>query len=374
TKSNDIYTLDAGPCHYFDGTYGGDLNDLFITKFDRDANLLWASYVGGNRRDFRSPLAIDSDNNLFLAGECTLYSSSVTLSLIDPGGSSYYDNSPGGSDDSFVFKFIQPAITVAQSQVDLVSCVCDGSASVNISNCGVPPYSYVWSNGAQTIDTVGATNTVSGLCAGNYSVTVTSGCKLTKVVNFTIADACALPIELLAFDVKVERKSKVQLHWTTASEVNNDFFTIERSIDASNFNAILNKPGAGNSNAILDYVDFDYSPYQGISYYRLKQTDFDGAYSYSTVKMIEINASEKPSVLIYPNPFSSSTTLILPLESKIELILFTNVLGELVKRVAVHSKQTKLELNFNDHNPGIYFCSFISNGELIGTDKIILQE
>ncbi|MBL4703137.1 MAG: gliding motility-associated C-terminal domain-containing protein [Flavobacteriales bacterium] len=188
TKSNDIFTYDAGSCHYYDGTYGGDLNDLFITKFDKDASLLWASYIGGSKRDFRSPLAVDNNNNFFMAGEFALYSSSSSssLSLLDAGGSTYYDDSPGGNDDSFIFKFIQPAITVTQSQVDMISCVCDGSATVNISNCGIPPYSYVWSNGAQTIDTVGTTNTISGLCAGNYNVTVTSGCNLTEVVNFTI--------------------------------------------------------------------------------------------------------------------------------------------------------------------------------------------
>ncbi|NQX98781.1 MAG: SBBP repeat-containing protein, partial [Flavobacteriales bacterium] len=164
TKSNDILTYDPGTCHFYEGTYGGELNDIFIAKFDKDANLLWGSYIGGNKRDFRCPLAVDNNNNLFMAGEFTDYLSSSTLPLVNPGGSTYYNDSPGGMDDSFIFKFIQPAITVTQSQVNLTSCVCVGSATVNISNCGIPPYSYVWSNGTQTIDTAGTTNTISGLC------------------------------------------------------------------------------------------------------------------------------------------------------------------------------------------------------------------
>ncbi|MBK9402646.1 MAG: T9SS type A sorting domain-containing protein [Bacteroidetes bacterium] len=82
--------------------------------------------------------------------------------------------------------------------------------------------------------------------------------------------------------------SKVRLSWSTASEVNNDYFTVERSdktMDEFNFidkvNSYMN-----NSNILLNYESWDESPLQGLQYYRLKQTDLDGQYSYSEVKPI----------------------------------------------------------------------------------------
>jgi hypothetical protein len=91
-----------------------------------------------------------------------------------------------------------------------------------------------------------------------------------------------LPIELINFTANC-REPNVELNWSTASELNNDFFTLERSIDAINFNPIGNVDGAGTSNSILNYQFTDNSPLSQQSYYRLKQTDFDGQFEYSDI-------------------------------------------------------------------------------------------
>ncbi|MBI4647218.1 MAG: hypothetical protein HY738_11690 [Bacteroidia bacterium] len=90
------------------------------------------------------------------------------------------------------------------------------------------------------------------------------------------------PIELLNFNGACYDK-KIVLNWSTASETNNDYFFVERSEDELEFSSIGIISGAGNSNNILTYHFVDESPFSGISYYRLKQTDYDGAYSYSGV-------------------------------------------------------------------------------------------
>lgn len=111
-----------------------------------------------------------------------------------------------------------------------------------------------------------------------------------------------LPIELLYFDAKLNNEKKVDIAWVTVMEINNDFFTVERSRDGSNFERLEVVDGAGNSNTTLHYSTVDPSPYPGISYYRLKQTDFDGMFTYSQTVAINIPVNIFGSVSVYPNP------------------------------------------------------------------------
>lgn len=87
------------------------------------------------------------------------------------------------------------------------------------------------------------------------------------------------PIELLSF--KVSKKSdKIMVEWSTAAEINNDFFNVERSIDGNSWETLTYINGAGNANYVINYSYTDKNPIEGVSYYRLKQTDYDGQYEY----------------------------------------------------------------------------------------------
>lgn len=92
----------------------------------------------------------------------------------------------------------------------------------------------------------------------------------------------SLPVELVSFDAQNEGPA-VRLTWTTATEQNNDFFTLERSSDGLYFEPFATVNGAGNSSFTIDYNHLDEDPLSGLSYYRLKQTDFDGKFSYSDI-------------------------------------------------------------------------------------------
>ena len=107
---------------------------------------------------------------------------------------------------------------------------------------------------------------------GNFVLSVTSG------------SACgALPIKLLKFDVQNVEKYNL-LKWATATEVNNDFFSLQRSIDGFNWELVNNIDGSGNSSTFIDYEFKDYKFTPGvINYYRIKQTDFDGKFEYSWI-------------------------------------------------------------------------------------------
>jgi hypothetical protein len=110
-----------------------------------------------------------------------------------------------------------------------------------------------------------------------------------------------LPIELLSFNATPCEKN-VCLDWATASETNNDFFTIEKTKDGNSFEEIAELDAAGNSTTVQNYSTVDNTPYEGVSYYRLKQTDFNGDFTYSDLKMVEFESAIGFAFNIYPNP------------------------------------------------------------------------
>ncbi|NTW31205.1 MAG: DUF3494 domain-containing protein, partial [Bacteroidetes bacterium] len=179
-----------------------------------------------------------------------------------------------------------------------------------------------------------------------------------------------LPIELLSFDAN-QIGVYVQLDWTTVSETNNNYFTIQRAKDAIYFEEVVRLNGAGNSNTILNYSAIDYYPSNGASYYRLKQTDFDGKFAYSNI--VAVNFEKSLDFSIYPNPFGKSITIIIydtSQRNNVELRIY-NVLGKEVMNTTISKQTTTLETS--NLPSGIYFYKLILNGAegVIGNDKII---
>lgn len=138
--------------------------------------------------------------------------------------------------------------------------------------------------------------------------TIVSSGVVTAFSPFTLASTSSanpLPIELLEF-VAMPLGNAVELSWVTLSELNNDYFTVERSTTGVEFEEIGTVKGAGTTFEREDYKYLDASPYVGISYYRLKQTDFDGTVSFSEIARIDLNAPQQ--IIVYPNPIARSTT------------------------------------------------------------------
>jgi len=160
-----------------------------------------------------------------------------------------------------------------------------------------------------------------------------------------------LPIELINFIAYIQ-DSWVNLEWQTASEITNDFFTIEKSKTASNWIIVTQVNGAGNSSNTLSYSITDPTPYNGISYYRLKQTDFDGQFEYSDIRAVNFERT-KAEVVIYPNPTNNQIT-IQASEQELSSIKIYNVLGQDV------TNQTK-QLSKSDNNLVIDLSS-LTNG------------
>jgi hypothetical protein len=178
---------------------------------------------------------------------------------------------------------------------------------------GANPQNVFWQiEGAATISSSGNFNGI--IIANNAAIILNTGVTLNGRAfstngNISTSDAnitnssCAnlLPIELLSFTA-ISKISHIQFNWVTASETNNDYFNIERSADAINFTSISKTNGAVNSIQNLSYTAHDLEPLEGISYYRLKQTDFDGKTSSSNLVSVLHNKMNDFIFNIYPNP------------------------------------------------------------------------
>ncbi len=138
--------------------------------------------------------------------------------------------------------------------------------------------------------------------ASNGSITV-NGISSFSPFTFGTVDNLTnvLPVSLLSFDV-VKDGENALIKWTTASEHNNDYFIVERTQDFISTEEVGRVSGAGNSNSLLDYKEYDYSPLKGISYYRLVQFDFNGAKKYFNWKAIDFHRENLKELSIYPNP------------------------------------------------------------------------
>jgi len=123
-----------------------------------------------------------------------------------------------------------------------------------------------------------------------------------NVEETTNSVACTVTaIELLTFDGRVETEGN-QLYWTTATEIDNDFFTLERSLDGVNFQPIADIDGAGTSSVELDYAYMDTDAPIGRAYYRLGETDFNGNYQIASNVVELIRTTSSTDLTVWPVP------------------------------------------------------------------------
>ena len=341
-------------------TSSGGSYDAFIAKFNVSGALQWGTYYGGSGLDEGLGIAADGSGNLVITG--------TTLSPSGIATSGVYKTSisTGGSDDAFIAKFNaagarQWATYYGGSGLDKgIGIAADGIGNIVIT---------------------GQTSSTSSIAtSGAYQTSYGSGTYDAFIASFTPSGG--LPVKLISFDAKLLSNKEVLLSWQTASETNNDFFEVERRVNhelsgtlgtlEDNWDKVGKVKGAGNSNLLRSYEFVDASTplsMTNILYYRLKQVDYDGSFSYSNIVAVKLDEAFQNEPIIFPNPgngnFSISTNQFI-----LELELFDPNGQSLLKIFDVSGTQ-QIQLS-NDVKDGIYFLRIITDDGIV-VKKIEVQ-
>jgi len=194
---------------------------------------------------------------------------------------------------------------------------------------------------------------------------VFTGVNFNHDVWFTVgskASAQPLPIDLLSFEANLIGE-QVKLAWSTASELDNHFFTIERSADGENWKDIVQMNGAGTSNVLNTYAFWDNKPIRGVSYYRLAQTDIDGTKTYSQIRSVVYGMSS--DCIVFPNPTSENVTILY--DQGFNMIYMYNAMGQPVISQNIEGTLSS-SLDISTLPKGLYFL------RLVGTNQILIKE
>lgn len=210
-----------------------------------------------------------------------------------------------------------------------------GSGTVNSSNA--------W-NGQSNCNTV----TVASMGCNTMNIQISGPGINYREVSFQPSQT-VLSVKLVSFTAELAQ-NKVKLNWATGTETDNDYFTIERSANGTDWNEVKTVDGAGNSNSVLNYEAYDESPLTGTSYYRLKQTDFDGQKSYSDIQMVKYSPLTK-GVSLYPVPNNGNTVNISGItDYKNHNITVLNAAGNILYATTL----SKSSVDLPSLQPGLY--------------------
>lgn len=205
---------------------------------------------------------------------------------------------------------------------------------------------------------------------------------LTAFSDFGIGFmAGALPIDLVRFDVGyANNQQDALLTWTTASEVNNDYFEIEVSSDIDHpgrlFRPLGRVKGSGNSTALIhyDFMDAEQGK-SGLRYYRIKQMDYDGAFTYSDIKSLRFNVPRVSLSSLYPNPVISTLNFTIQSEEDVETqVTINNAAGQEIFReqLQLGTGTNTFQFLLSDLASGMY--QFIVKSRLADNQDVHLQQ
>jgi len=272
------------------------------------------------------------------------------------------------------------AIAGPPQTITTTSTVLDAAASYS-PNGSITSYNWQQVAGpaaATIVNPNTATPVVSNMMMGSsysFELTVTdiAGASGSAVTGVTVMLA-ALPVEFSYFKGQKNTAGNF-LQWGTATELNNDYFSVERSEDGSRFAGIGTVAGAGNSKSANDYSFTDTKATATTNYYRLKQVDKDGKWNVSKVIVIHAGTNAG-AALIFPNPVMATLSVVLDndVNGKGKIAVYDvsgrNVREELISKTG---KVLNTAVNMNDLVPGLYVIE-VKIGESFRMTKSILKQ
>ncbi len=214
--------------------------------------------------------------------------------------------------------------------------------------------------------------------AKTSSSTTTAGMRLNSLWFKEFTLNTTLPVKLVSFTATLGKNDKVELKWTTATEINVSHFTVERSTDGTNFNDAGMVFAYGNTNTNSNYVLSDNisNLQSSIIYYRLRSVDIDGKSEYSDTRIIRINkqTENKVTLVTYPNPVTNELRITIPANWQNKKVVYEvfNANGQTARKIeATASSQTET-VNVSNLNSGLYIVKVTCEGQT-AQQKIVKQ-
>lgn len=253
--------------------------DIFVNKLDASGVFTWNRQMGGTGDDIVYAMEVDLTNNIYTTGAFD------GTADFNPGGISNVLSSLGGT-DIFISKIDKFGNYVFGSQYA-------GLGSERGTGVVVDGSNNIFTTGTfeLTVDFDPGLLTLGVLSLGGGDIFIT---RMGQTVT-------TLPIGLLNFEV-ASSGNVVALSWTTSSEQDNDYFSLERSVNGTDWQQLGTVDGAGTTNQQRSYTFTDKDPLPGILYYRLRQVDLNGDEIFSAIESVEVTFQSEDKVRVYPNP------------------------------------------------------------------------
>jgi len=207
--------------------------------------------------------------------------------------------------------------------------------------------------------------------AGNGSVT--SLAAVTSFSPFTLASTTPtnpLPVELLEFNAVKQDEKNVLIYWSTASEINSDYFTVQKTKDFEEWVDVNQVEAEGNSTNEISYETIDYNPFKGDSYYRLKQVDINGDFDFS--KAVKVNFENK-EYSVYPNPTKDFINISLNNADKYQVSLLNSIGQTIYTEGETVKSDHNIKINIKNLAKGVYYLKLNNKTETLKTSKIIIH-
>lgn len=348
--ANDIYTMDNAPGNYDFQVAGIGRVSLF--EYDNDSR-------GPGIVHVRNPSGL-GDNEYFIWGHNNLALNSTGVTDLPAGVvarlARTWRATEVGEVGTFTILFDLTAVPGSKTAADFRLLIDRND------------------DGIFSDETVGGGGVISGATDLGGNVFSFSGIDINNSQRFTIGSvnsSTPLPIELLSFTA-LRSGSKVQLKWSTLSELNNDYFSVQRSADGIEFSELFTVNGAGTTSYANHYEAMDAHPLRGLSYYRLKQTDFDGTSSYS--KIVKIEATQLFEFSVFPNPTQGPTFIKLDGIQSDDHVLVTvhDQYGRTLLSLSGRSEQGMIPIDVQALPAGVYVVT-IREGARAVSHRLLKQ-
>ncbi|MEO8085605.1 MAG: T9SS type A sorting domain-containing protein [Bacteroidota bacterium] len=357
-------------------SYSSGSADIMLCKLDSAGGLMWYNTFGNSVYNDAVDLTETPDSGIVIAGNSWngfSVNDNVVVMKTDKNGNLIYAHEYGKStwledaramdvapDEGFVITGQTFGCPSTNYEVLLLKTLPDGTCPTCDSNTisfsttiGTPTVIV-----GNTISTTGGTvNTIAPLFQYDAS-------------NMTLCSGLptALPIELVSFYGKATGTQNL-LNWTTTSELNNNYFSLQRSRNGNNFETIATINGAGNSTQTATYTFTDTKPFIGINYYQLNQTDYNGETTNSKIIALQNPTDKYIQLIISPNPANNFINVFYQGANEKDEVKIIDIFGE-----TIINTNNKSNIDISALPNGIYFVNAITINGYAYNQKLIIEK